>query len=388
MLLSSLGINIVYQAGVKNFDMADLDATVDAYRGPHFAIVFHGGGNFGDLYHTEHNLKLNVMRAYPQIRTHIFPQSLKFRSDETTAATKQVLDQLEHATIAVRDQQSLEFANKHFAHSGFKVTMTPDIVFYMGYRPELREVFGKSTSDLLLFRRADGERTEWDWAGGAGRPGFPDNFVKTLSEEGEKSLSFRIGDWSGDFDLTEEELSEVDGSTMHYRAWKRSMQGFEWLAESEFIILDRLHGEFSLCSSSRVSPLRLVRLLTSHLFCSFSFSISLVPHVAGHIFSLVLGIPHILIDNKIGKLYDYYTTWVRFPSLCYLIQPPSFPPLTPRFAHRQRIAHSVLSSTLILPPNPSVALTRSGSVKERSRVLVSRIRACLRWLGRREARRA
>lgn len=31
----------------------------------------------------------------------------------------------------------------------------------------------------------------------------------------------------------------------------------------------------------------------------------------GHIVSLLLGIPHILIDNNIGKLGDYFSTWTH-----------------------------------------------------------------------------
>ncbi len=31
----------------------------------------------------------------------------------------------------------------------------------------------------------------------------------------------------------------------------------------------------------------------------------------GHIFSTILGIPHILIDNKIGKLSAYHRTWTH-----------------------------------------------------------------------------
>lgn len=63
MLLASLGINIQYQCGVRDFEMSALQETVDKWGEDHFAIVFHGGGNFGDLYDGEHGLKLHVMRV-------------------------------------------------------------------------------------------------------------------------------------------------------------------------------------------------------------------------------------------------------------------------------------------------------------------------------------
>lgn len=40
----------------------------------------------------------------------------------------------------------------------------------------------------------------------------------------------------------------------------------------------------------------------------------------GHIVSLVLGIPHILIDNSIGKLGDYHSTWTEDCPLGHLVQ--------------------------------------------------------------------
>lgn len=245
MLLAALGINVVYSCGVKDCNMDTLAQIVDEYGGDHFAIAFHGGGNFGDLYQREHNLKLDVMSAYPDVRMHVFPQSLKFRSDETMQATKAVLAKLKHASIAVRDNQSLEFAMKHFAHPGLRVDMTPDIVFYMGFRPELRSKFGAPEHDVLLFRRADGERTNWDFAGGANSPDFPRAFVETLPLDGDAPLTYKAGDWSGDFDITPQEKGQ-DGSAhshIEFRSWRRFMLGAEWLSSGDFVILDRLHGE-------------------------------------------------------------------------------------------------------------------------------------------------
>jgi exopolysaccharide biosynthesis predicted pyruvyltransferase EpsI len=50
-LLTSLGITVHYMC--SDNDSCDLDRTANVRRetGPeHFAILFHGGGNFGDLY--------------------------------------------------------------------------------------------------------------------------------------------------------------------------------------------------------------------------------------------------------------------------------------------------------------------------------------------------
>ena len=42
--------------------------------------------------------------------------------------------------------------------------------------------------------------------------------------------------------------------------------------------------------------------------------------ISGHIISLVLGIPHVLVDNSIGKLGDYHSTWTKDCPLGHLVR--------------------------------------------------------------------
>ena len=64
----------------------------------------------------------------------------------------------------------------------------------------------------------------------------------------------------------------------HRQAWKRTMIGFNFLTRGELVILDRLHG---------------------------------------HILSVMLGMPSILIDNNVGKLSKYRNAWT---STCQLVK--------------------------------------------------------------------
>lgn len=68
LVLATLGINVQYVCGVKDYDAADLRRVVDEFGDDRFAIVFHGGGNFGDLYGREHELKMSVMNSFPHVR--------------------------------------------------------------------------------------------------------------------------------------------------------------------------------------------------------------------------------------------------------------------------------------------------------------------------------
>lgn len=56
------------------------------------------------------------------------------------------------------------------------------------------------------------------------------------------------------------------------RAWAKSMAGFELLGSAHFVITDRLHG---------------------------------------HILSTVIGVPHVLMDSKLGKNLNFHNTWTR-----------------------------------------------------------------------------
>lgn len=142
----------------------------------------------------------------------------------------------------MRDIQSLNFAKEHFDLPNFRIDLTPDIVFYMGFRPELRSLLAPPTpDDLLFFRRKDVEGSNWDFAGFAGSADFPKPFVRRLADAVgvKEGLTVQTGDWI-DTDLSEEERT---GGHIQFRAWRRFMQGAEWLSSADFIVLDRLHGE-------------------------------------------------------------------------------------------------------------------------------------------------
>lgn len=55
-------------------------------------------------------------------------------------------------------------------------------------------------------------------------------------------------------------------------AWHKAMHGFRILASARFLVTDRLHG---------------------------------------HILATILGIPHVLIDSKLGKNLAFHDTWTR-----------------------------------------------------------------------------
>lgn len=226
--------------------MQKLKDVIEDEGNDHFAIAFHGGGNLGDLYEVEYSLKLRVMREFRSVRMHVFPQSIKFRNgDKVLKETRAALAGLTHPlnSLAVRDVTSHAFALENFSLPNLRIDLTPDMAFYIGFRPDLRKLLAprtpQTTTDLLFFRRKDPEGSSWDWAGGAGHADFPQAFARQLSKATDQSLTSATGDWIN-FDLTDDERR---GGHIQFRAWRRFMLGAEWLSSTDFVVMDRLHGK-------------------------------------------------------------------------------------------------------------------------------------------------
>lgn len=242
MLLTSMGINVEYVcSGMHDYQPEKIRQA--ASKGG-FAIAMTGGGNLGDLYPSEQELKNKVLLDFPDIKTRWFPQSIHFKDKSLEpgsplniflSAVKGVRDM----QLVVRDVPSFEFAQTHIGSLGHKVTLTPDIVFSLGNRPELRQRFGAPTQSLLVFKRNDGESTSWDsWAA----QDLPSFFSDQLKEMGPawNASAVSVGDWT-DFDLKPEEI--LGKSSYLKAAWIRFIQGASWLSSGEVILMDRLHGK-------------------------------------------------------------------------------------------------------------------------------------------------
>lgn len=82
------------------------------------------------------------------------------------------------------------------------------------------------------------------------------------------SVSWRKMDWNDA--PTPGGLGKEDRQAHAQKAYLRATEGFRILGRSEFVITDRLHG---------------------------------------HIMSTVIGVPHVLLDSKLGKNINLHNTW-------------------------------------------------------------------------------
>lgn len=91
---------------------------------PDTTIVFHGGGNFGDIYPVHQNFREKVVERFPRNKIVAMPQSVHFQSPERLHQAAAVFSRHPDLTIAVRDRESHALLTDHFANP---VHLFPDM---------------------------------------------------------------------------------------------------------------------------------------------------------------------------------------------------------------------------------------------------------------------
>ena len=244
-----------YVCSLATFSEARLRASV-----PEGAIFIHGGGNFGDLWPRHHEFREHVLKRFRDREIIQLPQSIHFEHPERIARTAHAIARHGKVRLFVRDQHSYEFATANF---DCEVRLCPDMAFFLGAldRASAPEV------DVFYLMRTDKERA---LGAPAGLPGY----------------TSRVADW-----LTESRLS-IQAHKLFGIA--RGLVGGR---------LDRIalrHARYDAAARARVA--RGCRLLSSG-------RVVITDRLHAHILSLLLGIPHAVLDNSYGKLRRFLDVW-------------------------------------------------------------------------------
>lgn len=229
-------------------------------------ILLNGGGNFGDLWERHQLFRERVVRDFPDNRIVQLPQSVHFESAGALARSRAIFNAHEHVTLLVRDTDSLDLVRREFRATSHLV---PDMAFALGALQRT----STPTRDILWLKRADKE----DLFVGSGGP----DVIDWLDEERTPLIA-----WS---DRLRYEAGE--------RAWLRPI-GWPLLAMTQ----QRLAKQRMARGIALLSPARVV--VTDRLH--------------GHIVSLLLGIPHVVLDNSYGKVHRFVWAWTSVSPLVRL----------------------------------------------------------------------
>ena len=246
-----------YVCTVDTFNEGDLLRAV-----PSGAILIHGGGNFGDIWRRNQDLRELILEKFKDRLVIQLPQTIKFNDENAVIRCANAIKAHGHFHLMVRDQQSLEFAQRHFA---CPTELVPDSAFALGALAKpiqpLNEMFMLLRTDV---ERAIYDRSPFDLAGGISADWLeePNNFYRFAKAKA-TIKAFMKGAWS-----------QEQRRLIFYQqlATGRVDRGLLLLSSGNRVVTDRLHG---------------------------------------HILSTLLDIPHVTLDNNYGKVSGYINAWTK-----------------------------------------------------------------------------
>ncbi len=224
-------------------------------------IVLSGGGNFGDLYPTHQAMREAVLEQFPDHPVVQLPQTIHFESPEMQQAAAAKFAAHPRLLVLVRDEQSLETASGPL---GVNARLCPDMAFCLGpipWRPPPR-------GGIVWMRRQDKE------SAGASVDAPP--------------RGVRAVDWLEDWRTPLLSLNHILARQLRYRPPLRKP------------LQDLLSSTFPGIARQRVERGR--RILGAGRFV-------ITDRLHGHILSILMGIPHAVLDNAYGKVRRFHGCW-------------------------------------------------------------------------------
>jgi pyruvyl transferase EpsO len=147
--LAAHGVEVVLRMSESDFDPARLAALPRDV-----VLLWHGGGNMGDLWPFFERMRRRAVAACHDRRVVLLPQSVHFRDATELARAGAEYGAHPDLVLFVRDRRSLELARARLARD---VRLAPDMAHALW---GLLDWHPRGADDTLALRRRDGERRE------------------------------------------------------------------------------------------------------------------------------------------------------------------------------------------------------------------------------------
>jgi pyruvyl transferase EpsO len=247
-----------YVSSVRSYDPKRL-----ARSAPQGPIYLSGGGNFGDIWPRFQQFRLRVLADFPDRPLVQLPQTIRFDGDEMVKLTREAIRRHGNFRMLVRDEPSLDFAHRQLE---CEAQLCPDLAFCLG--PLQRR--GDPTHDIAYLLRTDKEISA-----SRGELGATDGLSTTrfdwVKREVPRPLIERAGRAVARF-APGRAGSLLEGELYRLRAEAQLRRGIRLLSAGWTVVTDRLHG---------------------------------------HILSLLMGLPHAVVDNSYGKVSSFARLWTE-----------------------------------------------------------------------------
>lgn len=255
MMREVFGAEPAYVCKLDNFDPVACRAAIGA--GP---IFIQGGGNFGDLWPAHHEFRLRLLAGCPDHPIIQLPQSIHFRNAAGIETTARAIAAHRNFTLLVRDRASLELARRSF---DCETRLCCDLAIYLGAQPRAC----RPRADVFCLLRTDAERAI------RGEPGIHSTEVIVADWLHESRVRVRC-----------HRLLAIIGAAVTGHASRQRFVSYQTAAH------ERFHRGLRLLSTGRV-------VVTDRLHA--------------HILSVLLGLPHAVLDNSYGKVSGFIGAWTE-----------------------------------------------------------------------------
>lgn len=177
-------------------------------------LVLTGGGNLGNQYMDDENVRRETIRLFSKNRIYIFPQTCYFTNDvrgnEEKKKTEVIYNKHRHLFIMARDRQSFVEMKAMFRA---RVQLMPDVVLTM------KTDSGKERKGAVILLRNDIERK--------------------YTEEQEKQIGSILKKYYTDIERTDTEISSSEFLKNKDGSLKDKLAQ---IGKAEVVVTDRLHG--------------------------------------------------------------------------------------------------------------------------------------------------
>ncbi|WP_334685006.1 polysaccharide pyruvyl transferase family protein [Psychrobacter sp. PL19] len=254
-------INIKSHLSVHNTNVSCVKSSVTKST----TIICQGGGNFGDIYDIHQILRENIIKAFPNNRVIILPQTAFFSESKNKEKSKNIFRSHNNVIMFARDKPTYDVFKEFSDHT----YLMPDMAH------ELYDTLPKSVKEkpILYFLRNDIEVNPTQL-----------QLQKKIKEDD-------YFDWS------------------------------DWLTKNDHRVLRRVYKLTRLNKKLRLNLLDKVifKIWSSHSealvhrmskkFSSYDGVVTSRLH--GHILSCLVDVPSSVVDNSYGKNIAYYELWTK-----------------------------------------------------------------------------
>eukprot|EP00761_Pharyngomonas_kirbyi_P000078 gb/GECH01000078.1/.p1 GENE.gb/GECH01000078.1/~~gb/GECH01000078.1/.p1 ORF type:complete len:385 (+),score=43.19 gb/GECH01000078.1/:1-1155(+) len=262
LLLNELKVTIKYVHGTKqNLDAAIRDIKFSMPPSHNNAILITPGGNLGDVWGLEHDY-MKLVREFSDYRVIFLPQSIKFIRGHIQRDMQTIFNTHSDLTIFTRERTSQNICRQIFTNS--QCLLAPDVTMMYGFigRRQLEiDQVEYGSSPILFLKRSDREATFRIPPTVQSNPDIQiDDFV---SDKSRKIMQPFVNAYTGDPFRYCQTIADM---------------GFSMLSRGRVVISDRLHG---------------------------------------HLMSLLMGIPHVVLSNNYHKVDGMLHTWTGNSPITY-----------------------------------------------------------------------